>query len=740
MEHVYNLIMDELPIAYCYNKILYDEDFTPYDYEFIYANKEFEKVIGLLNKDILGKRASQINSIEMNSDFKWIKIFGEMALSEEKTTLEEYGEIYNGYYKIKAFSPEKHYIAIYIMDITEEIDHINEINNLKNVISKSEEKYKTIANHAYDWEIWEDEKGKIVYISPSCERISGYTADEFMSDPTLLTSIIIEEDREAWNKHRKEALLAKGHSSLQFRIKHKEGKVVWIEHVCSPMLDEEGEYIGHHTNNRDITESKLMELKLRKSEEKYRFLTEHVSDVIWIYNLDRKKIDYISPSVYQLLGYTAEEFLNISFEEILTPNSREECSNRFAMDIERFRKKPDESIQHIIQFQHICKNKDIIWVEASIKYRYNSQGEIEIIGVSRDIEERKKAEEKILYLSYYDQLTGLYNRRYYEEELKRIDKQENLPISLIVADVNGLKLANDAFGHNVGDKLLKAFASILKKEVRSNDLIARVSGDEFVILLPKTNISKAKRIARRIKNATSIIAVNNIILSASLGYATKDSMDIDINNIFSKAEDNMYRNKLYESNDKKGETIRVIIESLFNKSNREKEHSKNVSNLCKRIGIALGLDQNKIKDLTMLGLFHDIGKIGISEKVLNKKTPLNDEEWYEMKRHSEIGYQILRSVNEFSYISEYVLSHHERIDGKGYPQGLKGIDIPLESRILAIAEAYDSMTNHNSYKAPMTKSEAIEELMINANTQFDKDIVKVFIEKVLSEEGFEHIF
>lgn len=203
---------------------------------------------------------------------------------------------------------------------------------------------------------------------------------------------------------------------------------------------------------------------------------------------------------------------------------------------------------------------------------------------------------------------------------------------------------------------------------------------------------------KRIKKAMENKYVNNMILSASFGWDTKTNMSEDMGNIFTKAEDNMYRNKLSESNEIKGETIKLINESLFKRSIREEEHCKKVSKLSEEIGRALGLSTNKINILSVLGLFHDIGKIGIDANILNKSDKLEDDEWYEIKRHSEIGYQILRSVNEFSHIAEFVLWHHERIDGKGYPQGLKGEEIPLKSRILSVADAYDSMTNPNSYK------------------------------------------
>ena len=176
-----------------------------------------------------------------------------------------------------------------------------------------------------------------------------------------------------------------------------------------------------------------------------------------------------------------------------------------------------------------------------------------------DITERKQKEEEILYLSYYDQLTGLYNRRYYEEELKRIDTARNLPITVVMADVNGLKLINDALGHLVGDQLLKKVAGIIKKECRADDIIARIGGDEFVILLPKTDSIEAEKIIKRISSVISKEKINCINCSASFGYATKKVLSEDITHIYMHAEDWMYKHKLSASENFKKEAAKLNI-------------------------------------------------------------------------------------------------------------------------------------------------------------------------------------
>lgn len=181
----------------------------------------------------------------------------------------------------------------------------------------------------------------------------------------------------------------------------------------------------------------------------------------------------------------------------------------------------------------------------------------------------------------------------------------------------------------------------------------------------------------------------------------------------------------------RGKTIHAIIRALYEKNKREEQHSNRVSLLCKRMGLELGFTEGDINELKTVGLLHDIGKIAIDENILNKHGKLNAAEWEEIKRHTDIGYRILSTVNDMSEIANYVLHHHERWNGTGYPKGLKGQEIPFVSRIIAIADAYDAMTSERSYRLARSEDIAIKELQKNAGIQFDPQLVNIFIEKVL---------
>jgi len=344
----------------------------------------------------------------------------------------------------------------------------------------------------------------------------------------------------------------------------------------------------------------------------------------------------------------------------------------------------------------------------------------------------KESEEKLLYQSTHDHLTGLYNRRYYEHKLKYLDTKENLPLSIIMFDVNGLKLVNDSFGHDMGDVLLNKAAEIIKKACRHDDIVARIGGDEFVLLLPKTSRDDTVKIANYIKELTTKEIVSNIELSISYGYDTKEMENQFISDIVVNAENHMYKHKLFERTSIRSKTIELIMSTLFEKCKNEAEHSKRVSHICQVIAEKMDLDQNTVNHMRVVGLMHDIGKIGIDEKILNKTGSLNSIERIDIERHPEIGWRLLSSTNEFSEIAQFVIHHHEKWDGSGYPNGIKGEAIELEARIIAVAEAYAAMTCKHTFDEMCTKEEAVKELKRCSGTHFDPKVVEVFQELVLS--------
>jgi len=357
----------------------------------------------------------------------------------------------------------------------------------------------------------------------------------------------------------------------------------------------------------------------------------------------------------------------------------------------------------------------------------NSDDEITGVTIfSQDVTERTKHEQSIMYLSYRDPLTNLHNRRYYSEELDRLDTIKYMPLSIIIADINGLKITNDAFGHEIGDQLLITVATNLVEVFTKENRIARIGGDEFTIFLPNTSKERALQYMETAKKRIENNTIRGMGISVSFGVATKLSTE-PIQEVIKMAEDDMYTHKLFEIASHRNETIKTIVSTLHEKNPREEAHSKRVSEICISIGTKLGMKSDEIALLKAISNLHDIGKIAIDDSILNKKGPLDEKEWEQIKKHPEIGYRILSSSPEYADIAQDILSHHERYDGKGYPRGLSGGDIPIRARIITIADSYDAMISERPYRRPLTHQEALEEIRKNAGTQFDPALAELFI-------------
>lgn len=339
---------------------------------------------------------------------------------------------------------------------------------------------------------------------------------------------------------------------------------------------------------------------------------------------------------------------------------------------------------------------------------------------------KKMHEQQIAYYSSHDSLTGLLNRSYFESRLRSLDIKNNLPISVIMGDLNGLKLTNDIFGHVAGDELLIKTAKILSETCRDEDIIARLGGDEYIILLPKTKNADAMQIISRIHDALSKENVNALKCSMSLGCDTKTEISKNIKATIKNAENQMYKEKTLNRQKVNSDMMNAVIMLLYKKNEREEQHSETVSDWCRSIGEAIGLTETEIAKLRSAGFLHDIGKICIPDKILSKKGERTKEEEIEYMQHPIIGYRIMNLFDNTLNLAEGVFSHHERWDGKGFPRGLKGGEIPLMARIIAVADSYDNLLNNRQGRA-LSRKEAAAKLKKEAGTRLDPNLVDVFV-------------
>jgi diguanylate cyclase (GGDEF)-like protein/PAS domain S-box-containing protein/putative nucleotidyltransferase with HDIG domain len=386
----------------------------------------------------------------------------------------------------------------------------------------------------------------------------------------------------------------------------------------------------------------------------------------------------------------------------------------------------NEGINYTARLRH--KNGNVSFIEWSSQ----KQGD-RIYSVGRDVTERFYREKEIEYLSFHDVLTGLLNRRYLEEEMKRLNTHRNLPISMIMCDVNRLKLINDAFGHEKGDELIKYAATVLKESCRPEDLVARWGGDEFILFLPKTSYEDSLKIVERIKANSKNYDINSLELSIACGVYTKEEDDLSIQDLLRNSEDAMYREKSIESERNRKDMIGVIAQALYEKCPQEEAHAKRVSMLCHYLAVALKCSKEDVQKAEIAGLFHDIGKVAINCEILLKDSELDDKEWQIIKQHTEIGSKVIGESSEFKDISKAILHHHERYDGKGYPSGMKWDEIPLISRIICLAETFDSIHQRVDDNTKESIEYIIKELRKNKQSQFDPFITEIFIKDVIEK-------
>lgn len=571
--------------------------------------------------------------------------------------------------------------------------------------------------------------GVIVDANPAILSYFGYTQAELLGrriqEFNLLPPDILNEK---FSGEPKGGVLF---SAAPHRLKNGETRL--FDAYASVILDKESKLL--YAILFDVTDRERYRNELMQEKELLRTTLQSIGDgVVTTDNLGR--ITSLNTVAQELTGWKNDETKGKPFSDVFrlqNEETGEPVDNPIRKVLETGR---TVGLVNHTEMVNRCGQRIPI-ADSAAPIRMENGQTFGVVMVFRDVSDEKKHHTQIEYLSYHDSLTGLYNRRYVEENLNRLDTAENLPISVVMGDVNGLKLTNDVFGHKAGDTLLQNVAGLLVQSCRQGSLIARWGGDEFVILMPRTRLSTAEAYIQSLKNTRIGINGSGLRLSLSLGCACKDTAEGNIQAAMREAEEYMYHQKLLDGKSYRNAIINTLLATLYEKSNETEEHSKRMEKHCHYIGRKLRLSSKEMDELSLLALLHDMGKVSIDPRILQKPGALTSAEWDEMKRHPEIGYRIAQATPELTTVSDLILAHHERWDGKGYPRGLKGEDIPLACRILAVTDAYDAMTNDRAYRSAKSSEEAIDELEKNAGAQFDSNIVRIFVQFLRSEKQTE---
>ncbi len=569
-------------------------------------------------------------------------------------------------------------------------------------------------------------------INPMFEKILGRGKEELAEArwTELTHPDDLEKDLDYFKSFRQGEI--PGYSMVKRYIR-PDGSFAWINMTIAELnLDNESVNGNKHLCLiEDISERIRTEEALRESERSKAVLLSHLQGMAYRCSYDMNwTMEFVSDGCYDLTGYQPSSLLynrDLSFNDLIAPEYRGILWSEWSRILEL-------RIPFRYEYEIISAANERKWVLELGQGIYDEDGKVEALeGIVIDISEGKKRAAQIQYMSDHDFMTGLYNRRFFEDMMGKYASQEDsLPLTIIVASINGMRLINDAFGHAEGDLLITETAKIIQNCCRKGDIPARIGGDEFGILMPMADEEEAHLVMDKIEKVCDKQSRSNknrlYDISLTTGYCVRKVITEDIEAVLKAAEEYMYKRKLLNQKSSHSALLSSVMTTMYEKSQETEEHSERIAKLSKTIGSRMQLPQKSLDDLQLLSMLHDIGKVGIDDRILKKPGKLNEEEWRIMKKHPEIGYRITMSSPELEHIAQYILSHHERWDGKGYPHGLKGDEIPLLSRILSLVDAYDAMTEDRVYRKALSREEALEEITANSGTQFDPEIVKIFIE------------
>ncbi len=716
--------IENSPLAFTLNKVILDSQGAPINFTLTSVNPAFEQKMGYLGKDIIGQKLTEWLLRSKLLQEQWLPIFLKAIVCKKKCEVEEILEINGHYYNVTAFVPDPEYLVILFNEIA-----IPKLNGTKKSIQKALETFNARSSRLFQYSpdsiIFYEVQNQgatshdyiIKAVNPKCLEVENWVEDKVIGKsikelrPGVDEFGIIDAFRRAWQTGKSVHYPA--------QVYKDKDSARWFDNTIFKVSPYEIVAIYN-----DVTDKVESEKALFSEKERLKITLYSIGEgVIVTDNFGR--IELLNAVAESLTGWSNSQAQGQLLEEVFEVYN-EQTGDR-CYDLLSYILKQGALEEGCTVIKSKSGQKRIVSIIPSpIKDPDN-----QILGaviVFKDVTEEREKQAKIEYLSYRDSLTGLYNRHFFRKAYNKIISEAYLPLTIIMGDLVGLKLINDAFGHHAGDKAIIMIAKVLKQCRRKGDIIFRWGGDEFLALLPNTDEEEGRKVRNSIIRECKKLKIKNIELNVSFGRATRASLEEKFEEVLVTAEDKMYKNKLLSSKFYRNNVLNSIKQLLFEKSHETEEHGRRIGELCKKVGVKLSLATDKLDDLEILASLHDIGKIAIDNTILEKPGKLSTREWKEIHKHPETGYRIATSILELNEVAEYILSHHERWDGKGYPRGLAGEDIPLLARILSVADAYDAMTQERAYRKALTKQEAKEELIRNAGTQFDPNIVEIFLE------------
>jgi PAS domain S-box-containing protein len=601
----------------------------------------------------------------------------------------------------------------------------------EDALKESENKYRLIADNMTDLITIMDMNLRFIYISPSITRIRGYTVDEALAqtlkqvmtpESLFLATSVYEEEmrREASGTADPDRVRI-----IELEEYRKDMSKIWVEVSLSFLRDEHGRPTGILSVNRDITERKRDEKALRKAEETYRLVVDNMVDVITVLDLNLR-FTYVSPSIIRLRGYTAEEVMEQTFEQFMTPESLQIVTRVFEEELKlEASGTADLNRTRILELEEYKKDGSTVWLENRMSSFRDKENKLAgIISLSHDITERKKAEETLK-----------------ESEKKYRLLADNVNDVIFVLDMN----LNFTYV-SPSTKILRGYEpeesmklSLTETLAPSSMELAMKTISDIMELekIKKIKINESRMIPLEMKRKDGTTVWTEVKLSfirdenqqpVGILGVTRDITQRKL------AEAELLRT-LESLKKAVGTTIQVLISALEARDPYTAGHQFRVAHLACAIATEMGLSQEKIDGIQMAGSIHDIGKLSIPAEILSKPSKLTNIEFSLIKEHVRSGYEMLKDVQSPWPLAQIVYQHHERMDGSGYPRNLKGDEIIMEARIMAVADVVEAMASHRPYRPSLGIDIAFEEIEKNKGVLYDAPVVDACL-KLFREKGY----
>lgn len=636
----------------------------------------------------------------------------------------------------------------------------------KEVLEESEQRYQEILETIKDGFYEVDLCGKIIDCNRAATSMLGFAEKEIVG---MSYKALCKDINAVYREFNRAFENGVTNFSVVIEMFHKNGSIVSADLSVSLIYNKEGSIVGFRGLGRDITQQKEAEKIMQARLDLMLFANSNSLSAVLQRTLD--EVCAITDSQIGFYHFVTPDEKRLTLKAWSTDTLNHFCKmgDKSGMQYEinkagvwvdcLYERKPVihndyQSLSHrrglpedhaVVSRELVVpimrEDKIVAILGVGNKKQDYTEKDIRIVtyfaDIAWEIAERKKAEENIYELSFRDQLTGLYNRRYFENELERLSQSRDHPIAVISADLDGLKLINDILGHAEGDRYLQAGAETLRNALRGSDVLSRVGGDEFAVILPGTSQEAGEKLVERINYLVDQYnrSEAGMPLGISIGLAVSNESGYSLEETYKKADNAMYSDKLKQGKSARLEIVKSLLSSLYKRGDMGEGILEEVQELAIMLGQALELEDGRIADLQLFAQVYDLGKASLPEHIIrscqhNRLDDLSEAEREAIYRHPETGYRIASSSPELAGIADLILKHHESWDGSGYPYGLKAVEIPIECRIISIVTAYSALLNSGSKEKRASKKDALLELKKCAGKEYDPKLVETFVQIV----------